>query len=898
MLSIGSRLGSYEITAALGAGGMGEVYRARDTHLNRDVALKILPERFAIDPDRLARFKREAQILASLNHVNIAAIYGLEGSTSVHALVLELVDGPTLADRLLRGAIPLDDTLHIARQIAEALEAAHDSGVVHRDLKPSNIKLRPDGTVKVLDFGLAKAFEAGRGPGADATASPTITSPAVTQTGVILGTAGYMSPEQAKGKTADRRSDLWAFGCVVFEMLAGKRAFEGEGVSETIAGVLKSDVDWRSLPDTTPPSIHRLLRRCLAKEPKDRIGDASTARLEIDAARDGGARGVDDGRRDVVPVWRRASVAWSAAALLLLATIALGRLAFVGNRETPVVNASVIPADGTTLGMRAFAISQALSIALSPDGHQLAFLATSADGSRRIWLRTLDESTSRPLSGTEGSTRPFWSPDSRSVAFFSDGKLKRVDIAGGPVLTLCDIFGATAGGGTWNTSGTIVFSTSLTASVRGSLYRVSASGGTPTVLTSPSPNVLDSRDSAPFFLPDGRHFLYSTLGAGTTPAIFVGSLEEPGKTRLLDDVTNVQYASGRLLYMRGTTLVAQPFDADRRVIAGQITPIAGDVMIDPFSRMGMYSTSANGVLAYESTAALPRSQLIWFDRRGLRTGTLGEPGDYNTVNLSPDGKLASVTRRDATGNLDVWAIELSRGAQTRMTFDNADETQGVWSPDSSQIAFDSTRRGSLSLFQKSTTGSGKEQFYDTGKMGTYPTSWSGDGALLIGNTPAGQAVTGNDIWVAPMTGDRKPFFFLQTTFNETRAQFSPDQHWIAYQSNESGNFEVYVARFPGASGRVQVSASGGTSPRWRRDGKELFYVSADSKMTAIDVNGNGPAFSVGKTNPLFSVRVRDQFLGIPYDVSADGQRFLINTFVDQAPPSISLILNWPALLKK
>jgi len=899
MLPTGARLGPYEVIAPLGAGGMGEVYRARDTHLNREVALKVLPERFALDPDRLARFQREAHILASLNHTNIAAIYGFEGSTSVHALVLELVDGPTLADRLVHGAIALDEALLIARQIADALEAAHEHGVVHRDLKPSNIKLRPDGIVKVLDFGLAKAFEAGSGREVDATTSPTMTSPAVTQSGVILGTAAYMSPEQAKGKTADRRSDLWAFGCVLYEMLTGRRAFEGEGVSETIAGVLKSDVDWTSLPSATPPSIHRLLRRCLAKEPKDRIGDASTARLEIDAARDAGAGGAGDERHDAVPVWRHVAVVWSAVAMLLLAAIALWRFASIGSKDTTVVYASVMAADGTTLGIRGFAIGQALSIALSPDGHQLLFLATSADGSRRIWIRRLDENTSHPLAGTEGGTRPFWSPDGRSVAFFADGKLKRVDIAGGPVLTVCDSFGFTAGGGTWNASGTIVFSTSVTPSVRGILYRVAASGGTPTALTSPAPNVLDSRDSAPFFLPDGRHFLYTSLGAGTTPAVFIGALDQPGKTPLLDDVTNVQYANGRLLYMRGNTLVAQPFDPDRRIITGEVAPIAEDVMVDPFSRLGMYSTSANGVLAYESTAAIPRSQLTWFDRRGVRTGVLGEPGDYNTVNLSPDGKTALIARRDLTGNLDVWSVELSRSAQTRITFDSADETQGVWAPDSTRIAFDSTRTGALSLFEKSTTGDGKEDFHPTGELRTYPTSWSGDGAFLVGNTPQGGSKTGNDIWIIPMTGAGKPYFFIQTSFNETRAQFSPDQRWIAYQSNESGRFEVYVARFPGAGGRVQVSANGGDSPRWRRDGKELFYVSADSKMMAVDVNGSGPAFSVGSPSPLFGVRIRDQFLGIPYDVSADGQRFLVNTFLDQTtPPSISLVLNWPRLIKK
>lgn len=899
-LSKGHRLGPYEIVSALGSGGMGEVYCARDSTLGRHVAIKVLPERFALDADRLARFKREAHILASLNHTNIAGIYGLEESSAMRALVLEFVDGPTLADRIAHGPLAIDEALAVARQIADALEAAHDQGIVHRDLKPSNIKLRPDGIVKVLDFGLAKALDHPSAAAVDATVSPTITSPALTHAGIILGTAAYMSPEQARGRAADRRSDLWAFGCVLYEILTGVRAFGGSDVSDSLAAVIRDEPDWKALPQRTPVAIRRLLRRCLAKDRKERIADASTARLEIDAARARDASEDVDRSESRPPLWRRPSTAWAVAIAAIAVAAAISRIALTqaSDDDTRVVQAIVPPAENTVVGAPSFLVAtQALSIALAPDGRSLAYVASGPSGPWRIWLRPLGEGVAHPLAGTEGGTRPFWSPDSRSIAFFADNKLKRVDIGGGPVLTICDNPG-TAGGGTWNTAGVIVFGIGLVAGSSGPLYRVEASGGTPVQITAFEATVPDTKDVTPSFLPDGRHFLYTRLSSTTMPSTYIGALDESGSTRLMDGATNVQYAAGRILFLRGTTLVAQPFDAQRLVLSGEVAPVLEGVMVDPFSRTGVFSVSSSGILAYRSSLQPAPSQLTWFDRSGRVSGVLGEPGDYNTVNLSPDGTRAAVTLRDADGNLDVWLVDIARGVRTRFTFDAADETQALWSPDGTRIVFDSLRSGRVHPYQKSATGSGNEDQVDASSVPKYPTSWSPDGAFLVSNSPAGSARTGNDLWIVPLAGDRKPFVYLQTPFQETRAQFSPDGKWIAYGSTESGRFEVYVAPFPGPGRAWRVSAAGGNSPRWRRDGRELFFVSADSMLMSVDVDGRSASFVVGQVQPLFSIRMRDQTLGIPYSVTADGQRFLVNTPVDRnAATPISLVINWPGLLR-
>ena len=899
----GTRLGPYEIVCAIGAGGMGEVYRAHDAKLNRDVALKVLPEAFALDPDRLARFKREAQILASLNHPNIAAIHGFEESDGVPALVLELVEGPTLADRIAQGPIPLDDALPIARQIAEALEAAHEHGIIHRDLKPANIKVRPDGTVKVLDFGLAKALESTT-VRADLTHSPTITSPAMTRKGVILGTAAYMSPEQAKGRPADRRSDLWAFGCVLYEMLTGRKAFNGEEVTDTLAAVLHSDPDWRVLPGATPVALRRLLRRCLVKDLKGRIADASTARLEIDDALAPAATA--DGQAVLAPprrLWHRGGVAWLAAAALLFAALALGIVAYVRRaaEDAPAFRALIPAPENTVLGGKNLpSDSQGLSIALSPNGRHLVFGATSADGVWRLWVRPLDGGSAQLLAGTENGIRPFWSPDGRSVAFFADNKLKRVDIAGGRVLTVCehpDFY--RGGGGTWNADEVILFATALGRRRSGRLHRVPATGGTATAVTTIDTKAVYSLDSAPFFLPDGRHFLY-THTSTETPSVYVRSIDGP-ETLLLEGVANAQYAQGRLLFLRGTTLMAQPFDAGGGVLMAEAAPVVEGIAIDPNSRTGLFSVSATGLLAYQAGTGGMVSQLTWFDRTGKAAGVLGEQADYNTVNLSQDGTRAAVSLRDASGNMDVWVVDVVRGIRTRFTFDPDNENQGIWSPDGTRIVFDSARKGGRrDLYQKAAHGGGTEDdVIDTSPVNKYPTSWSADGRFLLYNSTESTPRTGNDLWVMPLFGDRKPRAFLQTAFLETRAQFGPDGRWVAYQSNESGRNEVYVAPFPGPGGKWQVSTAGGGSPRWRRDGTELFYVALDGKLMAAAVSSRGSTFDVGAVRALFNGRMRDQLLGIPYDVTADGQRFLVNTLVEQtAPSSITLVVNWPSLLKK
>jgi Tol biopolymer transport system component len=897
-LTVGTHLGSYEIMAPLGAGGMGEVYRARDRKLNRDVALKVLPDAFTQDPDRLARFTREAQVLASLNHSNIAAIYGLEDSNGVQALVLELVEGPTLADRIAKGPIPLAEALPIARQIAEALEAAHEHGIIHRDLKPANIKLRPDASVKVLDFGLAKALEPVSTDGANVTASPTITTPAMTQRGVVLGTAAYMSPEQARGATVDKRADVWAFGVVLYEMLTGRRPFEGQTVSDSLASVLKDQPSW----DGLPPNARSLLRRCLEKDPKRRLHDLADARIEIDEvlASAATAEAHQAPARSPRP-WQQARIAWSVAVVFLLAALALGFAAYRRRvADAPAtVRSTILAPDGTFIGAPTIT-GQGLSLALSPNGRHLVFVATGSDNRSRLWLRSLDGNSAEPLAGTEDGVRPFWSPDSRSIAFFSlnEHKLKRVDITGRQVLTVYEDPQLSGGGGTWSADGVILFAYALVETNSPAILRVADSGGIPVPATTIDAKA-ERRHITPVFLPDGRHFLYTSIPTTGPLSVYMGRLDGPEKVLVFRDAANVQYVPGRLLFVRGTTLVAQPFDAERRVLTGEGAPIVEGLAIDTYSRTGVFSASATGVLAYQAGMAGGISQLTWFDRAGKATGVLSEPADYNSVNLSPDGTRAAVSLRDANRNMDVWIVDVARGVRTRLTFDPADDVIGVWSPDGRSIVFDSARTGRRDLYRKAANGSGSEDIIDASPISKLPTSWSSDGRFLLYNSGSTTPRTGNDLWVLPLVGQQKPYLFLQTSFNEGRAQFAPDGRWIAYASNESGRNEVYVASFPGPVGKWQVSTGGGGSPRWRHDGRELFYVALDGNLMTAAVNSRESVFEIGAVRPLFKPRMRDQFNGLAYDVTADGDRFLVNTLVDRtASSSITLIVNWPGLLTR
>jgi Tol biopolymer transport system component len=860
-----------------------------------------LPESVAKDRERLARFQREAEVLASLNHPNIAAIYGLERSNGVTALVMELVEGPTLADRIAQGPIPIDEALPIAKQIAEALEAAHEQGVIHRDLKPANIKLRPDGTVKVLDFGLAKALEPASAAGVDATASPTITSPAMmTGVGMLLGTAAYMSPEQARGKAVDRRSDIWAFGCVLFETLTGKPAFDGEDVAETLGAVIHKEPAWSSLPADTPEWLRTLLRRCLLKDPKKRLPHIGLARIEIEdapadtSAQPAGATAVSS------RLVRSNALAWSMAAAAGVLGAAFGVTTFVG-RET--IDAQVTRTSLLTPDEMSLAGTPANRFALSPDGRRLAFLASGRGQRAQIWVRSLDSLTPRSLSGTDGTIAAAWSPDGRFLAFVADGMLKKIDAGGGPPVTLANK--ASDLGLAWGPDGTILF----VPEVRSPLFQVSAAGGAPSPVTTLDPASGDLDHRMPFFLPDGRHFLFLAVGSPANPgearAIYGASLDSPGESRLvLQGGSNAQYSAGYLLFMRETTLMAQPFDAAGLRLTGEAVPLAERLQLGGSTgRNAAFDVSQGGSLVYQTGVGGELSQLVWYDRAGKQSGTLGASGDQMSVELSPDGTRALVSVLDpAIGTRDLWMYDVRRGFRTRFTFDPASENLGTWSPDGTRVVFNSSRQGGVfDLYQKASNGAGAEELLVSDDRNKEPYSWSQDGRVLAYSRFG--AKTLQDLWTVTLAGDRKPAVLLETPFVDHRPRVSPDGRWLVYTSNESGRPEVYVTTFPDGSGKWQVSTAGGNFPRWRRDGREIFYLSPDDVLMAGEVHTDGGVFQVGVVQRLFQARPRftgvTQQSGYGYDVSADGQRFLVNTLLDETSTDpLTLLINWPALLRR
>jgi serine/threonine protein kinase len=893
-------LGPYEVLAAIGAGGMGEVYRARDAKLGRDVALKVLPDAFARDAERMARFQREAKSLASLNHSNIASIYGLEDSGSTHALVMELVEGPTLADRIRSGPIPIEEALPIAKQIAEGLEYAHERGIVHRDLKPSNVKVTSDDAVKILDFGLAKTMQAETGFG-DATTSPTLSAMA-TQSGVLLGTAAYMSPEQARGKLVDRRADIWAFGCVLYEMLTGKMAFGGGVVTDTLAAVLKSEPDWSLLPAGIPTRVRVLLQRCLQKDPKQRLRDIGDARISLDEVLSGAPDATLAGDSPVaLPRWRRA-LPWAMAALLLFT---LGPIAFLYFRETTPAPALPmrlqIPLPDKT------AISINGTFAVSPDGRQLAFSATGSDGVSRLWIRPLDSLEARPLPGTEAPQFPpfSWSPDSKSIAFDAGGKLKKIDISGGPAQTLCDLRGV-AVGSSWNRDGTIVFGLSP-----GPIMRVSADGGIPLPLTNSDASRGDTADLFPSFLPDGRHFLYARFSTAENKGIFVGSLdakpEEQNSKPVTSDVessfVSPSDGSGRVLFIREGSLLAQPFDTQRLELSGEPVTLAEHV--GTFGSYAFLSVSTNGVLVYRAGTEEENLQLTWFDRQGRALGTAGEPRSFLSVAPSPDGArvaFSEFTSSAGAAGFGLWILDVSRGTSTRLTFGSG-AADAVWSPDGKQIIFDSRQDG---LYEKPTSGAKDEKVLLKSSDHLLPTSWSRDGRFLMYTTRDSGPNAKAALWELPLEGDKKPVPFLRTEFNEQDGRFSPDEHWVAYTSDESGRDEVYVRPFSlgaaeaasGAGGGLLISNGGGTEPRWRGDGKELYYRALDGKLMAAEI-ALTPAFHAGIAKALFQMPPEGgPSAGLStWDVAPDGKRFLMPVPQSTTTP-FTVVLNWQAGLKK
>jgi Tol biopolymer transport system component len=883
-LASGVRLGVYEVIALLGAGGMGEVYRARDGTLKRDVALKILPEIFALDPDRLARFKREAQVLAALNHPNIASIYGFEGSGAVQVLVLEFVDGPTLADRIAQGPVPLDEALSMAMQVAIALEAAHQSGIVHRDLKPANIKIRPDGTVKVLDFGLAKALSDDPSAG-DGSQSPTITSPALTRMGMILGTAAYMSPEQARGRAADKRSDIWAFGCVLYEVLTGRRAFEGDDVSETLAGILKSNPVWEALPREIPASVRRVLRRCLEKDPNRRYHDLADARLDL-------AEPIASSEA-APPVIARLPNAIVERGLWALVVMTLGSLlAYLLLQEPPtgrMAQFHVLPPQNTTFGSTAGmgGNPSAVSGAVSPDGTRMVFVATDKSGTL-LWLRPIDSLTARPLAGTEGAFLPFWSPDSRFVGFFTTGKLKRIDAGGGSSQTLCDVPSGPRGA-SWSPNGIILFSIGAGSGTK--LSRVSSEGGTPTPVEVSDEDGKSSEGSWPYFLPDGRHFLYWVRSQSDgSRGIYLGSLDPGAASRRLvtSDSQAVYAAPGWLLFTREGILLRQAFDPERLDMAGAATPVVEGLAATNEIGLGAFSASQTGVLTYRSGAAAS-TQFAWFDRNGRMLGTAGPPGSYRTIALSPD------ETRVAYGDVateDIWILDLRRQTPLRFTFAAGSiETAPVWTHDGTKILYRSTQHGG-SVFEKNATGTLAERLILKARING-PSQVSRDGKLLLYfANPAGQSLF--DIFVLPLTGEPKPVVVVGSPFGEVEPQFSPDGRWLAYLSNETGRNEAYVEPFPTTGkDKWKISETSARQPMWRSDGKELFFVSDERKLYAVTVRTTSN-FEFETPRLLFDMRADVFNARNSYVPSRDGQRFLVNMLLDTAPTPISVILNWTA----
>ena len=903
-LSAGARLGPYEIVSAIAAGGMGEVYRARDPRLGRDVAIKALPDLSVGDSEHVARFQREAQILAALNHPHIAAIYGLEEVNGSQFLILELVEGGTLGERLKAGPLPLVEALTITRQVADALEAAHDKGIVHRDLKPGNIAVTTDGQVKVLDFGLAKTLAPDISK--DLSNSPTL---AATLPGIILGTVAYMSPEQARGRALDKRTDIWAFGCVLYEMLTGRSPFLRETVSDTIAAVLGQEPDWPALPAATPERVQWLMRRCLEKDPKRRLHDIADARIELDEALthpyESHHFATAGPSPPVVARGRtRERVAWVSAGVCLVALVVALALVRIGMFGRPAANplryqSSIVFPQGLRLTG-----APSGRFVLSPDGRRLVVSASDATGRSMLWVRRLDMLIAQPLVGTEGAAFPFWSPDSRFVAFLAQGKLKKVEVAGGSPVTLCDAaFGAT---GSWSRDDVLLF----TPRGQSPLYRVSASGGTASPVTTLDRASGDYQHQYPVFLPDGRHFLYLVLGSkaggATDPrAVYVGSLDpqEPPKLLLLGG-SNATYAQGYLIFLRESTLMAQAFDVNRRELRGEATPLVEKTQIVSGAvtgAAGAFTVSETGVLAYQTGQDMVRSELVWFDRSGKQIAVLGDRADYADVSLSPDNARAAVSPLDPErGTRDLWLYDVARGLRERFTSDPGEEFAPLWSPDGSHLVFSARRKASVDLYQKASNGQGPEDALLEAGLGKFQASWSPDGRYLL-YVAGGGAISRSDLWVLPLFGERKAIPFLETTFIETHGQFSPDGHWIAYTSNDSGRFEVYVTPFPEPGAKTRVSTTGGSWPRWRRDGKEIVYLASDNTLTAATVMGKASGFDVGAVRPLFAMHPRPQARldAFPYDISSDGQRFLVNSLVEETTSTaVTLVVNWAAGLKK
>jgi eukaryotic-like serine/threonine-protein kinase len=885
-LATGTRLGPYELVSPVGAGGMGEVYRARDTRLDRTVAVKVLPAHLSSNPELRQRFEREARAVSSLQHPNICTLHDIGQQDGVDYLVMEFLEGQTLADRLAKGAMPIDQVLRYAIQIVDALDKAHHAGITHRDLKPGNIMLTKSGA-KLLDFGLAKFQGNDSGLASSLTSLPTERR-SITAEGTILGTFQYMAPEQLEGRQVDARTDIFAFGAVVYEMATGKKAFTGKSQASLITAIMSSDPPPIStIEPMTPPALDRVVKTCLAKEAEDRWQTAHDLKLELQwiaegGARTGGAEGVASHRKS------RERLAWIVAGVLLLGLLVALPFIISHLRHAPVDTRAVrflVPTpDGNSV----------LSLSISPDGRRLAFIAIDSSGSRRrLWVRPLDSLTAQPLADVDSvAASPFWSPDSRFIAFSSEGRLKKIDAAGGTAQTL--VSAENTGvfrGGSWSREGLIIFAGGPTDG----LYRVSDGGGEATAVTTLD-QPRENSHRCPQFLPDGRHFLYFSRQTEKN-GIYVGSLDSKESKRILDTAFNAVYAEpGYLLFMRESALMAQPFDADSLELTGDAFQLADRVAVRTLGQTSLCSVSESGVLVYVSGGEAVNSELNWRDRTGKKISQVGPVGNYWSIWLSPDEKRVAVERLEK-GTGDIWLMDIARNIPTKFTFDPGWDYAPVWSPDGSRIVFSSARGdGTAHLYVKPASSGSNEELLLKSNFLKIPTDWSSDGKLILYSE--GNAKGKNDLWVLPLEGDRMPRPLVQDEFNKSGAKFSPDEKGVAYVSDESGRAEVYVQPFPGLGAKYQVSTSGGFNPSWRRDGKELFYTTNDRKLMALELNA-GAKFEPGLPKALFDIRMRGTGGRSIYAVSRDGQRFLTSDISESSTPSpITVVLNWTADLKR
>jgi serine/threonine-protein kinase len=882
-LSSGTKIGIYEINSLLGTGGMGEVYRSRDSKLSRQVALKVLPAGVAADPERLARFRREATLLAALNHPNIAAIYGFEDSGAAHALVMELVEGPTLADRVKSGPIPIPEALPIAKQICEALEYAHERGIVHRDLKPANVKVTPEDTVKVLDFGLAKALE-NEPAAADIGSSPTMTRMA-TQAGIILGTAAYMSPEQARGKSADRRADIWAFGCVLYEMLTGKMPFSGETVSDTLAAVIKDPPDWSLLPSHTPGRLRVLVQRCLQKDPRQRLQAIGDARISLDEVLSGAPEPTAPSANAIAsqpaaPAWQRL-LPWVVAAGLAVALLAFLILRPSANSasQRPVALTLAIPAD------QKLNLINGPPFVISSDGVRVAYVGNQGSvETAQLFVRELDSPAPLALQGATHIAAPFFSPDGQWIAFFSEGKLKKVSVHGGAPIELATSPGAR--GGTWNQDDTIVFTIAFTSP----LYRIPASGGTPQQVTHLNPARLETTHRWPQFLPGGKSFLFTASSNNNffgQASVQAADLATGQAKVLVENATFGRYLAGGYLayFSQGTCFVA-PFDANALKLTGPAIPVLQNVDSDISNGGVQFSASDNGTAIYMSGSANKENlNVVLFDRQGNGNLLVKGSPDSTSPRVSPDGKKIAFER--AVGG--IWVYDLLRGTTTPITLKSGSANFPIWSPDGQYLTY-SYSGGSHTgvgetIFRVRADGSGGEQqLTPNDPLSSYPASWSPDGKTLAFDRTSQKGGGCCDIWTMRLAANGQPEAPQRfgddtrvTAVNLPDPQFSPDGHWLAFSSADSGLPQIYVVPFPGPGGKWQISTDGGVEPRWSKNGHELFFLhNAAVLSVAYSVQGN--SFQAGIPKTLFESKIEMRAPYTSFDTTPDGQHFVAFQF--------------------